>query len=279
MYKILIFIPAYNVEKFISKVLKSIPFQKLTKFKIEILAINDNSSDQTLQKLLKLKKNIKHKILIFNNKINQGYGGVQKIAYSYAIKKKFDYVLMLHGDNQYKPKYIPILLNTIIKKKAGGIQGTRMKNIKDAYRGGMPLYKILGNIFLTKFQNIILNLNYNEYHSGYRAYSVNSLEKIFFINNTNYFNFDSEIIMQFKAIKEEVVEIPIKTYYGKEYSNLNSIYYGFKIIYSTLEYFFNKIKYKKYNPKTIESKINIFLKKSFWNDIFKIYIKYYLNSY
>jgi len=260
MKKVLIFIPSYNVERFLDKVVNSIPFKKLKKYKTEILIINDNSSDKTLVNAKKLKK--KYKIIkIIDNKKNQGYGGVQKIAYSYAILKKFDFVIMLHGDNQYKSKYIPRLLSAFSSNKIGGVQGSRMINIKDAYHGNMPIYKILGNLFLTFFQNFILNLKYSEYHSGYRAYQVNSLKKILFIENTGYFNFDTEIFIQFKTINEKIIEIPIKTFYGKEYSNLKSIPYGLKIIFSTLEYYFNSKKYKKYSTKYIEKKVTKFFNK------------------
>lgn len=260
MKRVLIFIPSYNVEYFINKVVDSIPFKKLKKYQLQILIINDNSSDNTFDKAKKLKTKYKF-IKIINNKKNQGYGGVQKIAYSYAIIKKFDFVIMLHGDNQYKSEYIPKILSAFSSKKICGVQGSRMIHIKDAYNGNMPIYKIFGNLFLTFFQNCILNLKYSEYHSGYRAYSVNSLKKILFIKNTNYFNFDTEILIQFKSINETIIEIPIKTFYGKEYSNLRSIPYGFKVIFSTLEFYFNSKKYKKYQIQYIKKQIHKFYNK------------------
>ena len=88
--RILIFIPAYNVDSKIVKVLSKIPKIVFKKYNVKILIIEDNSKDNTLFIIKKiLKKRIYKKIVtLISNKTNKGYGGVQKIAYNYAIKKK-----------------------------------------------------------------------------------------------------------------------------------------------------------------------------------------------
>mgnify|MGYP001418335991 CR=1 FL=1 len=196
--KILIFIPSYNVEKKIEKVLKKIPKIIFRKYNIKILIIEDNSTDRTLQVIKKIKKKIK--INLIANKKNRGYGGVQKIAFNYAIKKKFNYVVMLHGDNQYPANRIVSLLNPLVTGKYDAVFGSRMMNSFDAIKGGMPIYKYIGNILLTFFQNMILTSNLSEFHSGYRSYKVSSLKKVKFKKNTNDFHFDTEIIIQFFTI-------------------------------------------------------------------------------
>ena len=108
--KLLIFIPAYNVENLILNVLNDIPVKKLNSYEAEILLINDCSNDGTLKKVLEFKKRNKIKVSVLTNKTNLGYGAVQKLAYFYAIKNNFDFVVMLHGDGQYDPK---VLLNLI----------------------------------------------------------------------------------------------------------------------------------------------------------------------
>ena len=94
----------------------------------------------------------------------------------------------------------------------------------------MPLYKFIGNIILTTMQNILLNMNLSEFHSGYRVYSVNSLRKIPFLLNSNSYHFDTEIIIQLKLANMKIKEIPIPTFYGKEVSYLNGIIYAFNVI-------------------------------------------------
>lgn len=172
--KILIFIPSLNVENEIASVFKRIP-KKIFRKNIFLLAIDDNSNDNTYKKLLKIKKY--YKIKIFRNKRNLGYGGVQKMAYDYAVKKNMDYAIMLHGDGQYDPKKLPEFISKLLLDKYDAIFGSRMHSYFSAISGGMPLYKFFGNIFLTKIQNFILGSKLSEFHSGYRAYTVNSLKK------------------------------------------------------------------------------------------------------
>ena len=234
--KILIFIPAYNVEKKITKVLNKIPKIVFNKYNAKILVIEDNSSDKTLSVIKKVikKKGDKIKIYLIVNKKNKGYGGVQKIAFNYAIKKNFKYVVMLHGDNQYPANKILLLIKPLLTNKYDAVFGSRMINSINALKGGMPLYKYLGNIALTFFQNLVLSSNLSEFHSGYRSYKVSSLKKIKFKINTNDFHFDTEIIIQFLKNNLKIKEIAMSTHYGSEISHLRSIPYGLNIVRSTL---------------------------------------------
>ena len=240
--KILIFIPAYNVEKKITKVLNKIPKIVFNKYNAKILVIEDNSSDKTLSVIKKVikKKGDKIKIYLIVNKKNKGYGGVQKIAFNYAIKKNFKYVVMLHGDNQYPANKILLLIKPLLTNKFDAVFGSRMINSINALKGGMPLYKYLGNIALTFFQNLVLSSNLSEFHSGYRSYKVSSLKKIKFKSNTNDFHFDTEIIIQFLKNNLKIKEIAMSTHYGDEISHLKSIPYGLNIIRSTLVSRFKK---------------------------------------
>ena len=234
--KILIFIPAYNVEKKITKVLNKIPKIVFNKYNIKILVIEDNSSDKTLSVIKKVikKEGDKIKIYLIVNKKNKGYGGVQKIAFNYAIKKNFKYVIMLHGDNQYPANKILLLIKPLLTNKYDAVFGSRMINSINALKGGMPVYKYLANIALTFFQNLVLSSNLSEFHSGYRSYKVSSLKKIKFKSNTNDFHFDTEIIIQFLKNNLKIKEIAMSTHYGDEISHLKSIPYGLNIVRSTL---------------------------------------------
>ncbi len=240
MTKTLIFIPCYNVERKIKKVFNKIPKKIINNNKIKFLFIDDKSKDNTLKIIRKIKKNYKNKVFILSNSQNHGYGYVQKIAFKYSIENNFDYVLMLHGDNQYPANKIPKILNQFKKNNYNAVFGTRMHSIISAYKGGMPIYKIIGNKLLTFFQNFILRSKLSEFHSGFRAYKVDSLKKIKFQNNSNKFHFDTEIIIQFLQKGFQIKEVPMPTYYGDEVSHLKSIPYGLNIIKTTLNYKFRK---------------------------------------
>ncbi len=234
--KLLIFIVAYNHEKTIKNVIDRIPKNLKNIYNLEILIIDDNSQDNTFEISKKIKtdygkKNI-FKINIFYNPTNQGYGGNQKLGYHYAIKKNFKYVVLLHGDGQYAPEVLPKLLNET--KKNNIVMGSRMINKKLALKGGMPIYKFVGNIILTKIQNFLLTTNLAEFHTGYRIYLVKSLKKIPFYLNTNDFHFDTEILIQLVISRDVIKEISIPTFYGDEICHVNGIKYAFNVLRMTL---------------------------------------------
>ena len=229
--KVLVVIITYNDEDFIINVIKKVPKDLRIK-NYEILIIDDNSTDQTFSKIRNfLKENkTKFKINFVENKKNKGYGRNQKIGYVFAIKKNFDIAVMVHGDEQFGPDKIDKMIEPIMKDHADLVLGSRMLKKTDALKGNMPLYKFLGNILLTFVQNIFLNANLSEYHTGYRAFSVKSLKKIPFIYNTDGFPFDNEILIQFIMKKLRIKEIPIPTSYTNQISNLKVIPYGLRVL-------------------------------------------------
>ena len=128
------------------------------------------------------------------------------------------------------------------KKNYSAVFGSRMILTGSAIKGGMPLYKFVGNKILTLIQNLLLNSKLSEFHSGYRAYRVNSLKKIFYQNNANDYCFDTQIIIQLLLNNMKIKEIPIPTFYGDEISYVNGLKYATQI---TLETIFAKLFLKR----------------------------------
>lgn len=234
--KILVSLVAYNAENHIISVLKRIPdnFLNNKNFEVQILLLDDASADNTA-KIAKESDIIKNEqITIIKNEKNLGYGGNQKKGYNYAIQNGFDVVVLLHGDGQYAPEILKNMIEPILVGKADCVLGSRMVNRKDALKGGMPLYKFLGNIFLTTFQNIVLGSSLKEFHTGYRAYNVTALKKIPFNANSNDFEFDTDIIIQLIDNKLKIWEIAVPTFYGEEISHVKVIKYGLMVLRSTI---------------------------------------------
>jgi len=232
--KLLILIVAYNHENKIENVLKRIP-EALTAYETEILILDDSSSDKTFEKSHQLAASLskKFKYTVLFNPINQGYGGNQKIGYHYAIENNFDVVALLHGDGQYAPECLPELLQPILSGTADAVFGSRMIESRSALRGGMPLYKYVGNTILSKYQNLVLGSSLSEFHSGYRLYSVRALASVPFELITNKFHFDTEIIIQFLRAQLRIVEIPIPTHYGDEICNVPGLRYAWDVFKSS----------------------------------------------
>ena len=229
---------AYQAVNTLDKVLDSIP-KEAEKLVEEIYLIDDASNDNTYYAAVGYKtlKNLK-KLKVYRNPKNLGLGGNQKHAFNYAIKNGYDILALLHGDNQYDPKYLPALLKPLIEDKADFVYGSRMMG--HPLKGGMPLYKFLGNKFLTYAENMLLGMNLSEYHSGYRLFNCNALKKIPFNRNSDDFHFDTEIIIQFKEAGIRIAELPISTFYGDEISHVKVLKYGFNVMKAVLEYKLHK---------------------------------------
>ena len=243
--KIMIFILSYNHRRTIMHLLDRIPKDTWDRVS-EVLIADDASHDDTVERALKYKKDRKlKKLTIIKHKKNKGYGGNQKFCYNYAIKKGYDITAMLHGDLQYPPEYILTLSEQIEKGNTDMMFGSRMSG--HPLKGGMPLYKFFGNIFLTTIENLILGTRLTEFHSGFRVYSVQALKEININNLSDDFHFDSEIIVKLVMAGKKIGEMPIPTFYGDEKCNVNSIKYGINILILMGKYLLQKYNFRNYD--------------------------------
>jgi len=242
--KLLIFIISYKASHRLDDVFKRIPFEKLKNYKAEILISDDFSKDDSILYAKKIKKkNLNKNITINENKKNLGYGAHIKKCLNFSLKYKFNYAVMIHGDGQYDPKYIPALIKKFEKdNNIGACTGSRIfKGINNATKGGMPIYKLIGNVILTKIFNFLTNKKYTDAHTGLWVYNMNFLKDKKYNLLTDSFNFDQDFrfmnIMKGRTIKE----IPIKTKYGDERSQMH-IKYAVKFFFNSLIFFLIKIK-------------------------------------
>ena len=230
--RVLVFIVAYNAEKTIQSVIRRID-PALARHDTHVLIIDDSSADQTFERAREYPDAPFPTTVLFNP-VNQGYGGNQKIGFHYAIREKFDIVALVHGDGQYAPECLNMLAEPLVDGEADAVFGSRMLDPGAARRGGMPLYKFVGNRILTGIQNRLLGSSLSEFHSGYRLYSVAALAGIPFDRNTNDFHFDTEIIIQLLLAGYVIKELPIPTYYGDEICYVNGMRYARDVIKTTL---------------------------------------------
>jgi glycosyltransferase involved in cell wall biosynthesis len=233
--KIGVLIVAFNAQETLTKVLDRIPSDFVKQIDA-ILVCDDASTDDTHKIGLSYQSKSQLPLTIVRHEINLGYGGNQKTGYQWALEKNLDLVVLLHGDGQYAPEYLPQMVEPIVSGRADVVFGSRMITQGGARQGGMPLYKFVGNKILTTLQNRLAKVSLTEWHSGYRAYSVASLRKINFLKNSDYFDFDSQIILQMIGARQRIVEIEIPTFYGDEISRVNGIKYGIKILIHTLKF-------------------------------------------
>ena len=231
--KVVVVLPAYNAGMTLEMTYNEIPFDIVD----DVILVDDASKDNTVEVGKKL--GIKH---IISHEKNKGYGGNQKSCYDKALEIGADIVIMLHPDYQYTPLLIPAIANIIGSGLFPVVFASRILG-KGALKGGMPLYKYFFNRFLTLSQNILMNQKLSEYHTGYRAYSKEVLQKINYHLLSDDFVFDNEITAQVFYAGFEIAEVTCPTKYFPEASSINfkrSAVYGMGVLRTSMQYFLQK---------------------------------------
>jgi len=203
--------------------LSRIPGSIIQAFEIEGLIITDGPERPAPSAALPFP------LTLLGNPAPQGYGGIQKIGFHYAIDRGFDFVVLLHGDGKYAAECLPKLLEPLAEGRADAAYGSRMLNLAAA-RGGMPLYKFAGNRILSALQSRLLRTPLSEFHSGYRAYMTAALKRIPFHLNSDEFHFDTEITIQLLLSGARIVEVPIPAYNSTEIGPANGLTYAARVI-------------------------------------------------
>ena len=217
--KVVVVLPAYNAEKTLEATYGEIPRDTVD----EIILVDDNSKDRTVEVARSL--DIKH---IIKHDRNRGYGGNQKTCYRKALEIGADIVVMLHPDYQYTPKLIRAFTAVLAEGVYDIVLGSRILGT-GARKGGMPFYKYVSNRFITAFENVVIGQKLSEYHTGYRAYTRQVLERIPFENNSDDFIFDNQFLIQAHYYGFQIAEVTCPTKYFEEASSINfsrSLKYG-----------------------------------------------------
>ncbi|MGC9356141.1 MAG: glycosyltransferase family 2 protein, partial [Mariniphaga sp.] len=209
--KVVVVLPAYNASKTIEKTYNEIDSSIVD----DVILVDDLSRDDTVEVGKKL--GIRH--IIVHEK-NTGYGGNQKSCYNKALEIGGDIVIMLHPDYQYTPKLIPAMANLLASGLYHVVLGSRILG-KGALRGGMPLIKYIANRGLTFIQNILMNAKLSEYHTGYRAFTREVLEKVNYEANSDNFVFDNQMLAQIWFAGYDIAEITCPTKYFDDASSIN----------------------------------------------------------
>jgi glycosyltransferase involved in cell wall biosynthesis len=208
--KVVVVMPALNAALTLERMVKAIPRDLVD----DIILVDDHSSDGTVEVARALGLD-----LIWHPH-NAGYGANQKTCYLEALQRGAEAVVMLHPDGQYEPELIPKMCEPILRGEADLVLGSRMMEPGMARRGGMPLYKIAANRFLTAVENRVMGTRLSEAHTGYRAYSRRLLLTVPFLRNSTGFAFDSELLMQAAHFGLPIAEVPARTRYFTEASSV-----------------------------------------------------------
>jgi glycosyltransferase involved in cell wall biosynthesis len=220
--KIIVVLPAYNAERTLEKTFRAIPRDVVD----GIILTDDGSSDGTLSAAKRLD------MTVLAHDRNLGYGANQKTCYRQALADGADVVVLLHPDYQYDPALIPKMAGLVASGEYDLVLGSRLLD-GAARQGGMPLYKYLGNRFLTAWQNFFMDQSLSEYHTGYRAFSRRLLEAVPFDGFSDDFIFDNEILVAAIEKGFRVGEIACPARYDRDSSSIHfwrSLKYGLQVV-------------------------------------------------
>ena len=232
--KVIVVLPAYNAAKTLEKTYRDIDLEVVD----EVILVDDASKDNTVE----IAKGLG--IHVISHDRNKGYGGNQKSCYKQALKMGADIVIMLHPDYQYNPKLIPSMAYLIANDVFHVVLGSRILGDR-AMINGMPVYKYIFNRFLTLSQNFIIWEKLSEYHTGYRAFSREVLQKVNFEANSDDFIFDNQMLTQIFYCGYEIGEISCPAKYFEEASSINfsrSLKYGLGVLGNSILFRLNKWK-------------------------------------
>ena len=218
--KVVLVMPAYNAADTLRQTWSEIPAGYVD----ETILVDDASRDDTVTIARSLG------IGVLEHAQNRGYGGNQKTCYREALARGADIVIMLHPDYQYDPRLVPMMILPLQLGILDVILGSRVRTRQECLDSGMPFYKYLGNRFLTFIENICLGQNMGEFHSGFRAYRREVLERLPFERFSDDFVFDSQLLVSAVDAGFRIGEIPVPVRYMPEASSINfqrSVRYGF----------------------------------------------------
>ena len=201
--KLFITLPAFNEGKIIAKVLKGLPSKIDGIDKIQVVVINDGSTDNTLSELKRFPK-----VKVISHMVNRGLGAALNTGFLYARKNGADILVTIDADGQHDPRDIEKIIKPILQKKADTVIGSRLKNPED-----MPWYRIIGNFGLNLATYLFFGAWTTDSQSGIRAFSAKALKVINI--KSDRMEVSSEIIREIGLKKLKVAEVPVKAIYSK----------------------------------------------------------------
>ena len=184
----------------------------------EVLVVDDGSTDDTVEVATAAGA------AVVSHGVNKGYGAAIRSCFNYAKENNFDVMVILDGDGQHDPAYIPDFITAMKTNKADVVIGSRFL----AKNKTIPKYRIVGMKVLNLFTQLH-GTKTTDSQSGYRAYSRRAIEKIRITNPD--MGAGSEILTQSKNYNLKVVEIPITVRYDIENtSSKNPWRHGFGVL-------------------------------------------------
>jgi glycosyltransferase involved in cell wall biosynthesis len=228
--KVVVVMPAYNAGDTLLKTWREVTQHEIVDL---VIVVDDASRDHTLDVARALPK-----VIVQAHAANRGYGANQKTCYRLALDHGADIVVMVHPDYQYTPKLVPAMAGLVASGLYECVLGSRILG-GGALRGGMPAWRYVANRGLTFVGNLLMGTKLSEFHSGYRAFSRQLLQRLPLDANSDDFVFDNQILAEVAWLGLPIGEVSCPTKYAPESSSINfarSVRYGFGCLSTALQF-------------------------------------------
>jgi len=238
--KTFVVMPAYNAAATLERTFNDLPMDQVD----EVILVDDCSTDNTVELARSLG------IHVIEHETNKGYGGNQKTCYAAALERGADFVVMIHPDYQYDARTLTAAVEILRLKICDVILGNRIRTRQESLAGGMPRSKYFANRGLTMIENLLSGQNLGEWHSGFRAYSREVLERLPYQRNSDDFVFDSQFLVQCVHYGFKLGDIPVPVRYFDEASSINlkrSTTYALLTLRTFFQWYMHRIGLRK-NP-------------------------------
>ena len=228
--KIVVVMPAYNAARTLRQTYDEVMQQGIVDL---VILVDDASQDETVTIARTLDR-----VQVEVHPMNRGYGGNQKTCYRLALAAGAGIVIMIHPDYQYTPQLLPAMASLVASGLYPCVLASRILG-GGALRGGMPWWKYVANRVLTLVENLLLGAKLSEYHTGYRAFARDLLERLPIDSNSDDFVFDNQVLAQVIWFGYPIGEVTCPAKYLPEASSINfrrSVRYGFGCLATALRF-------------------------------------------
>ena len=240
MEKILVFIPMYNCEKQIIRVLKQLD-EEIQKYVGEVVVVNNRSTDNGEQVVIDYAKKSKLKITVLRNDENYNLGGSHKVAFDYAMKNHFDYVIVLHGDDQGNIHDLLPYLKSKEYQEYDALLGSRF--LKDSLLEGYSKFRVFGNHVFNVIFSIAMGMKVKDLGAGLNMYKVKSLESKYYLKYADRLTFNCYMLFAVKSYHQKIKFVPISWREDDQVSNVKMVSQSLNTLKIALKYMFQKTKF------------------------------------
>lgn len=219
--KILLFIPSYNCEKQITRVLGQLD-NEIMQYITEVIVVNNQSTDETEKSVLEfVQSHPRINLKLLRNDDNYGLGGSHKVAFDYAMNNGFQYVIVLHGDDQGSINDFKVVLKKELYKKHDCMLGARFMN--GSKLQGYSAFRTFGNIVYNMLFSMVVKKRVLDLGSGLNMYNVDMLKDKFYTKFPDNLMFNYCMILASDYYKHDICFVPITWREDDQVSNVKMV--------------------------------------------------------